>query len=149
MTKIGTKTFRITFVVPGAVGTSFTAWIFDRLDRSEKSSYGLHVFDEQGKLIFDAVGQKPMRVVGLFAATGDGGGFLDVSSGRSYAVACTSGFYTKNIGAPQFGYFRYGGVVQSGTRAAVGNFQSGFQNTVTAYGGDRPSMGIAIDVTNY
>ncbi|WP_407460187.1 hypothetical protein ABFU26_10995 [Xanthomonas campestris pv. raphani] len=148
ITQLGAQSYRIKFTMPGAVGTVFDAWVFDILDTADTSKYGLVVRDQNGRVIFDAV-KKPMRVVGLFPATGENGGFLDVAAGRKYAVACTSGFYTKNIGAPQFGYFRYGGVLSSPTRPAIGNFQSGFQNTTTEYGADRPSMGIAIDVSYY
>lgn len=143
-------TYRINFIMPGN-GRSFEAWVFDKLVQSDLSNWGIQVFNEQGQVVFDAA-KKPMRVVQLFTATGINGGQWTPPAG-AYArlgVACTSGAYTNPIGHPTLqGYFRYGAVGgQSGGTVAIGNFLSGMQGGMID-AGNRPSMGIVVDLTNY
>lgn len=95
----GSYTFRVVF--PLATGSvSGTFWIFDEPPGQSSSTFGLQVFNDQGKLTFDAIARYA-RIVGRLSVPSQSSGDPDqqfaVPSGRKYIpVQSVCGTYAQS-----------------------------------------------------
>lgn len=95
-----TFTFRVVFPLQGS-STSFTYWIFDQPNGTSSSTYGLQVFDEQGRLTFDALMGYPKyidRFVVPSESAGTGGNLsYPIPAGKKYLpVQAVVGTYAQS-----------------------------------------------------
>jgi len=94
-----TFTYRIVFLLAGAA-VAGTFWIFDQPPSTSSSTFGLQVFDAQGRITFDAL-FRYSRVVGRmsvpFQNSGDADQQFAVPAGRKYiAVQSVCGTYAQS-----------------------------------------------------
>ncbi len=95
-----TFTFRVVFPLQGG-STSFTYWIFDQPNGNSSSTYGLQVFDDQGRLTFDALMgyAKYIDRISIPSETSGTGGNVSypIPAGRKYLpVQAVCGTYAQS-----------------------------------------------------
>lgn len=135
----------------GPLNAQADIYIFDSISLSDSpNNYGLRVFNNAGKLVYDA-SLKPLRVVGILTAsrtsmpTG-----ISVPSGKKYGVLCNAGGYNTTTGGSPvtYLYFLYGGTITTTGFATVGVFQTGSSSSVTT-SVDQATTAFVVDLTGY
>lgn len=74
--------YYFTYACAGAVGTSFTYYVFQSYEALTAGTFGLEVYDSSGKITFTTAQPKPFRIIGLLESVTD----TETFTGKTVAV---------------------------------------------------------------